>query len=335
MKPIWISEADVVQVMDFGEAIAAMESGLMLEARGEVQNMVKTHVSWNSGNNLHAIGGVVASAGIVGTKTWAHTSNGTCPLLVLFDAENGSLKAVIEAFALGQMRTGAVSGVATRWLAQAEADELAIIGTGKQSLPQVAAVAAVRPLKRVRVFSPSQAGRTALMSKLREEFEFEIVEARSVEAAVDGAAVVTLVTRATSPVLSAGMLRPGAHVNAVGAITPEREEFGQDLFPRCGIVAVDSLRAAKMLSKEFITRFGDESGDWANVKPLARIVATGEGRDKDTDLSLFKAMGMGLSDMALAGEIYRRAVSGGFGREMPQPQKVRPRFGRRQVTQAA
>src|SRR5437762_13381954 len=147
-SPLWISEAEVVAMMDMGEAIIALKNGLLMEARGDAKNMVKTHVGWGDGSTLHAIGAVFAKEQLAGTKTWAHTEGGTTPLLILFDSQSGALKAVIEAFALGQMRTGGISGVATRWLAAADADELAIVGTGKQALLQVAAVAAVRPLKR-------------------------------------------------------------------------------------------------------------------------------------------------------------------------------------------
>lgn len=153
VEPIWISEKSVVELMNLPEAIETLEQGLALEANGEARNMMKTHVAWGN-NNLHAIGAAYPGAGIIGTKTWAHTLGGACPLLILFDAETGQLKAIIEAFALGQMRTGGISGVATKWLADEKADVLALIGTGKQALAQLAAVHAVRPLKQVRVFSP-------------------------------------------------------------------------------------------------------------------------------------------------------------------------------------
>lgn len=126
--PPWITEADVVALLDMRAAIAAVERGLAGEARGSAQSMLKTHVKWGSGDTLHAIGAACTEAGVVGTKTWAHTAGGATPLLVLFDAASGSLRAVIEAFALGQFRTGAMSGVATRWLAAESASELAIIG---------------------------------------------------------------------------------------------------------------------------------------------------------------------------------------------------------------
>src|SRR5882762_1056255 len=151
-SPIWISEADVVSMMDMREAVAALEKGLRAEAEGDAKNMVKTHVEWGDGATLHAIGAIFPKVGFAGTKTWPHTKGGATPLLILFDSNNGALKAVIEAFALGQMRTAAASGVATQWLAATNADEFAILGTGKQAIAQVAAVLAVRAIRRVRVF---------------------------------------------------------------------------------------------------------------------------------------------------------------------------------------
>src|SRR6267142_5317915 len=99
--PLWISEAEVVSMMDLGEAIEALEKGLLTEARCDAANMVKTHVAWGNGSTLHAIGAVYPKDGFAGTKTWSHTDAGATPLLILFDSENGSLKAIIEAFALG------------------------------------------------------------------------------------------------------------------------------------------------------------------------------------------------------------------------------------------
>jgi alanine dehydrogenase len=324
-QPIWISEAEVVASMHLGEAVGALEQGLLMEARGDAQNMIKTHVAWGH-NNLHAIGASFAGAGLVGTKTWAHTGGGTCPLLILFDAENGMLKAVIEAFALGQMRTAGISGVATNWLARPDADEMAIIGSGKQALAQVAAVAAVRQLKRLRVYSPRSDSRVAFADKVRAEFGFEVVVAGSVEQATDGADIVTLVTRATEPFIAAGMLAAGAHLNAVGAITSEREEFTQDVFARSSQLVVDSLPSVQKLSKEFTTQFGYGADAWRDVMPLSALLASGQRRRANADLTVFKAMGMGISDLSLGAEVYQRAVAQGLGRPMPLPGKVKPRF---------
>ncbi len=324
-EPIWIAEREVVELLDLSEAIDALEQGLRREADGKALNMVKTHVAWGHGN-LHAIGAVFPGDGLAATKTWAHTERGATPLLIVIDAEDGSLKAIVEAFALGQMRTGGVSGVATNRLADRHADDMAIIGSGKQALLQVAAVAAVRPLRRLRVFSPRPESRRLFIDKLRGEFDFEIVEADTVEDAVRGAPIVTLVTRATVPFLASGMVARGAHVNAVGAITPERAELAQDVIERASVVVTDSVAAVQRLSAEFIGHYGPPGPAWDVVVPLCDLIAGGKSRQPGDDLTLFKAMGVGISDLSLGSAIYARARALGKGRAFPHPGRAKPRL---------
>jgi len=325
--PLWITEADVVEALSLPEAIPALEAGLALEAAGTARNMAKTHQIWGGHHTLHAIGAVVEGANIVGTKTWAHTAGGATPLVTLWNSDTGRLEAIIEAFALGQMRTGGISGVATARLANKDANDLAIIGTGKQAMTQVVAAAAVRPLKRIRVFSPTAENRRAFLARLEKLFPtVSLVEAPSVEEAVKDAPIITLVTRARTPVLTARMIAPGAHLNAVGAITPEREEFTQDVFDRASAIAVDMVDSVKSLGAEFQKRFG--SGDWSKVHPLSELVAARAERPKGADITLFKAMGMGLSDLSLGIEILSRVRAKGGGRAFPHPKPAQPRLTR-------
>jgi alanine dehydrogenase len=334
-NPLWITEADVVSMMDLPGAIAALEAGLAAEARGEAQNMLKTHAAWGKGDTLHAIGATFAAEGFVGTKTWAHTEGGATPLLVLFDAHNGSLRAIIEAFGLGQMRTAGASGVATKWLAANDAAELAMIGTGKQSLTQVAAVVAVRPIRRVRIFGRDAAKRAAFAERVRKELQIEAVEFSSIAEAVKGAAVVSIATRATEPIVDASMLSPGTHVNAIGAIVPSRAEIAQDVFRRASCVVADTVTSAQKLSRELIEFYGkSDDPRWSAVQPLSQIVASRRQRTPNDDITLFKSLGMGISDLALGTELYRRAVAQGIGRELPAPKKVQPRLRSSQKTSA-
>jgi ornithine cyclodeaminase/alanine dehydrogenase-like protein (mu-crystallin family) len=318
---IWITEAEVVQLMDLKEAIAALEAALREEARGEAQNMTKTLLQYGK-NNLHAIGAKLGA--LVGTKTWTHTQGGTCPLLLLWSAEDGSLVAVIEAFALGNLRTGGISGLAADWMAKKDAKVMGIAGTGKQSLAQVGAMLAVRPIERLQVYSPREESREEFAKKAREEFGVQTAACGSAAEACKGAHIVTLVTRATQPFLNAGMLGRGTHLNAVGAIAPDREEFAQDVFDRATRVAVDNLPGVQQLSREFMTRYA--SRGWDGVMPLSRLIASGRRRSDADDVSLFKAMGMGISDLALGAELLRRARQQGIGRALPQPKKVKPRL---------
>lgn len=320
-EAIWITESEVVRLIDLGEAIAALEAALREEARGAAQNMTKTLLQYGR-NNLHAIGGRLGN--IVGTKSWTHTQGGTCPLLLLWSAEDGSLVAVIEAFALGSLRTGGISGVAANWMAQENSSVMAIAGTGKQALAQIGAMLAVRPIERVRIYSPREESRRAFAAKVVGEYGIQAEACASMEEACRGAHVITLVTRAAQPFLAAAMLDPGAHLNAVGAIAPDREEFAQDLFDRATLVAVDNLAGVQQLSREFMTRYG--SGGWDRVTPLSALIASGRRRSDADDLSIFKAMGMGISDLALGVELVRRARARGAGRLIAQPKKQEPRL---------
>jgi ornithine cyclodeaminase len=318
---IWITEAEVVGLMDLRDAIAALEAALREEARGDAQNMTKTLLQYGK-NNLHAIGAKLGPW--VGTKTWTHTQGGTCPLLLLWSAEDGSLVAVIEAFALGNLRTGGISGLAADWMARKDATVMALAGTGKQALAQVGAMLAVRPIERLQIYSPRAESREAFARTARAEFGIETAACASAAEACKGAQIVTLVTRAAKPFLSADMVDPGAHLNAVGAIAPDREEFAQDVFDRATRVAVDNLPGVQQLSREFMTRYATRG--WSEVTPLSTLVASGRRRSDRDDISLFKAMGMGISDLALGAELVRRARDRGLGRALPQPKKVKPRL---------
>ncbi len=317
MSPLWITEAEVVSLMDLAEAIRALENGLLAEARGDAQNMEKTHVGWDGGT-LHAIGGTLA--GLAATKTWAHTGGGATPLLIVYDSKTGALDAVIEALALGQMRTAAVSGLATRYLAAANADEMAIIGTGKQALPQVAAVAAVRPLKHVRVYGRNEERRRLFAKRVTEELGIEAVASPTVADAVRDVPIITTITRATEPFLTWAMVSRGTHINAVGAIVPSGAEIAPDLIARCDRIVIDSIPQAQKLSRELM-----DFRSWDDVRSLAHAVAEGRSRSSG-EVTLFKSLGMGIADLALAAEIYRKAVELGLGRPLPDPEKVTPRL---------
>src|SRR5690606_6066263 len=159
-----------------------------------------------------------------------------------------------------------------------------------------------------------------------QEFAFEVEEAGSLEDAARGAGVVTIVTRAKEPFVPGSIVETGAHVNAVGAILRGYGEFHQDLFDRAGLVAVDNVANVKSISTEFIERYEHGLGDWATVHSLSELVAAGKSRPPDVDVSLFKALGMGIADLALATEIYARAIERRVGREIPSMGKSKARW---------
>jgi len=323
--PIWISERDV-ETLSMAEAAEALRRGLQREADGEAINLEKTHVGVGGGANMHAIGAAFSADALCGIKAWVHTKGGANPIELLWDTEDGHLLAVIEAFALGQLRTSAIAGIATDLLALPEANELAICGSGKQALAQVAAVAAVRDLSLVRVFGRDADRRKKMCGRIETELGLRAEGFSDVERAVADAPIITTVTRAVEPFLESVMVASGCHVNAMGAISRERGEFDADLLKRCSIITTDSVPQARKLSSEFHAFFGDADDAWNSVVPLSKLVGQSESRVESADVTLFKSLGMGISDLSLAREVYDRARAGGGAVELPNPQPAPLRF---------
>jgi alanine dehydrogenase len=185
----------------------------------------------------------------------------------------------------------------------------------------------VRKLRRVRVASRNPENASAFAKRASGELKLGIEPVASVAAAVKDADIITLVTRATAPFLQSTMVAPGAHINAVGAVVSERAEFEPSMLARCAVVAADTVPGVRSLSREFIEFYGKDDRAWDAVLPLSLVIAAGNGRPAGADLTLFKAMGMGISDLSVGVEVLRRARANGAGRPLAPTLRAKPRFG--------
>lgn len=262
--------------------------------------------------------------GLVGAKTWARSAGGATPLMNLWNADDGSLVAVIEAHALGQYRTAAVSGVATDLLAAQDATAMAILGTGSQALAQVAAVKAVRKLTGVRVWSPRAESRQRFCAAVENALGLDTVNAETAAKAADGAGIITTITRADSPFLTSDAVASGTHINAVGAIGPDRAELTADLLQRARTIAVDDLASARLHSRELEDLLA--SDDRSTIVSLADAVSAGQARQPDGDVTVLKAMGAGVGDVAIAKFVLEQAEINRLGVTLPTPARSRPRL---------
>lgn len=315
----WIGEDEVVGLVSLPEAIDAIRSAYLRAEAGEIVPMPKTFASWGGGT-MHAIGAVSTSTGLAVCKTWAHTGGGATPLLMAWDTSTGSLRAVIQAFALGQLRTSAISGAATAALAPDRCEVLAVIGSGKQAQGQIAAVAAVREIKNIAVYSPTAEHRLAFAADIAQRSGIATRAAASVADAVDQADVVVTVTRATEPFLGLSALSNRVHINAVGAITPERAELEPAVISRaCRVVADDVAAARRLCPREL------SSANAPHVLPLGRVLAAGE-RVHGDGITIFKALGSGISDLAVAEVILERANAAEVGRPLTVSPRSQPKM---------
>ncbi len=308
----FFTEADVRRLLPMDAAIGLMRRVFTALARGEAQNQPRRRLALASGSMLHALAG--AYGGYFGTKVYAtHPRHGAHFLVLLYEAATAAPLAVLEANHLGQIRTGAVTGLATDLLAPEEADTAAVIGSGFQARSQLEAVAAVRKLSRARVWSRSAEKRSRFAEEMSRRLGVPVEAADTAEAAVREAGIVVTATYAKDPVIEEEWVRADAHVNAVGSNQPARRELPARLLKRAEVIVVDSIEQARIEAGDLL--LGLEESDWnqPRLKELQDIV---EGWRLPGGLTVFKSTGLGVQDVAAAGYIYERAIEEGWQREL-------------------
>jgi len=315
---IYLTEEDVSRLLTMEACIEAVEQAFRQWALGQADCRPRARVAI-PGAMLHSLSAGSATWERLAAKVYATSRAGARFAVLLFDGRSSELLAVIEADRLGQTRTGAATGVATRRLARGDARTLAIVGTGWQARSQVQAVAAVRRLQAIRAFGRD---RDRLLEFCRETAAatgVAVTPCPSVEEALDGAEVVVTATSSGTPVVRGAWLKPGMHVNAVGSNRPERRELDDDAVRRCDLVVVDSIEQARLEAGELQAPGTGPGGTAA----LARAVElkdvlgkTHPGRRDDREVTLFKSLGVGLEDLAAASVVYDRAVESGAGRPL-------------------
>ncbi len=305
MTPIYVKEADVIEFLDMPTCIQALRDAFAAEAKGQANIVPRTR--WPFGSvRLNVMGG-----GERASKRFAVKSYGGGAFHVLYYTEDKGLLAIIEANALGQIRTGAASAVATEKMAKAGAGKVALIGAGKQARTQVLALKAVGMLNELKVAGRDRGRLEAFCERLAKETGVPVRAAASAEEAVAGADIVVTATGSAEPVLKQAWLAPGAHVNAMGANAANRREVDADCVLKASLVVTDHIEQAKMEAGEFIDLAKAGRFDWSSVKPLHQILA-GPRVERDAKAhTLFKSLGVGLEDVAAAAIIYDRAMASG------------------------
>jgi alanine dehydrogenase len=299
---LYLGEDDVAALLTIEDAIDAVEGAERRLAAGEVANRPRERLQVEDGV-FAMMACVDTGLGYAGAKTYMWTPGGTPFTVVLYSLEHSRLEAVIAADKLGQLRTGAASGVAAKYLAKAGAATLGVIGCGWQAASQVAAIrAAVPTIERTFVFCRNEERRRAFCA----EHGCEEAESNSDAAVHD---VVVTATTSKDPVLRGDWLRDGALVCAVGANDPRRRELDRAAFVCC-----DSREDAQLESGDLIEPVAQGILDWLEVHELQDVVA-GElqGRAEDTDVVVFKSNGIAAWDVAAAARVVELARERGLG----------------------
>jgi alanine dehydrogenase len=316
---IFLDEACVKSLVGMDDAIAATEEVFLNLGKGAVTNVPRVRVPLNDGT-LRITAAVLNYCGYYGVKVSSTTVFGhnAGRVFCLYREQGGELCAIVQVFAMGALRTGAASGVATKYLANNNARVLGIIGSGRQARTQVEAICRVRQIEEVRVYSSNPANRNQFKDDLESKLRLKVTPVESAQAAVEGCDVVVTATTSTQPVLLGKWLSSGTHLNAIGANYEYRRELDSEAVKRAAVIATDDREQVQYESTDLAAPVKEGLLSWDRVRSLGDVVAgVTQGRTSPSDVTIFKSLGVAIEDVALAIRAFQRAQERGAGIQLP------------------
>lgn len=314
--PVLLSEAEVKSLLTMPLALEAVEQSFQRLADHTADNHSRQRL--HAGKTfLHYMAAVDQLGGYMGLKIYTSVNRVLRFMIPLYRIETGELVAILEADYVGQMRTGAASGIATKYLARADAKIVAIIGTGLQARTQLEAISRVRRLENVRAFGRDADRRETFAKEMNGRLGIPVNAVSSAEEAVLDADIVVTSTTTSTPVLEGRWLKPGMHINAIGANFPQKHELDPESVRRCNAIVVDSRAQSKLESGDLIQMYDDDERRWRDVLELADVVSgKAPGRRSDSEITLFKSNGIAIEDVVVAGRVYELAKEKGIGKQV-------------------
>lgn len=316
MSVLYLTEAEVGQVLTMDLALDAVAAAFRKLALEEAENVPRRRCQTDQ-VMLHVLPASAKTLGIIGFKAYTTSKQGARFHVTLYDAKTGAMTAILEADLLGQFRTGAASGVATKKLARAEASTVGCFGTGKQARTQLLAVCKVRHIKTIHVHGRDADRRKTFAAQMTKETGVEVIPVEKPQEAATGRDIIITATTAREPVLRGEWVSEGQHLNLIGSNFLAKAEADVEVFRRATLVAVDSKEQAKLEAGDFVAALDAGVLHWADVQELAPLlVGRYSGRESAKDVTVFKSLGLGIEDIALAVRVVELARQRGLGKEI-------------------
>jgi alanine dehydrogenase len=313
---ILLRESDVEQLLTMQTTLELIERVHREYSTGNAQDTPRERTRLPKAA-LQILQGAVPSAGVFGYKAYTSSREGVRFLVYAFNAERGNLDAIVEANHLGMMRTGAAGGVAAKWLAREDAKVAAIFGSGWQAQGQLEALAAVRKLERVKVYSRSAEKVASFCDRMSKKLSLNVTPAASPEDAVRGSDIVVTITTSATPVFDGEWLAPGTHVNAAGSNSLLRREIDEATVRRASPVVVDSRPSAIKEAGDLLPALEKGRLHAGMLTELGEVIAgLRPGREGRDQITLFESQGMAMQDLIIAAELARLARAKGVGSEV-------------------
>ena len=311
-----LTEQEVDQLLTMPMAIEAVEEAFRQLGGGQAQNLPRRRLHSAKGM-MHLMAASLPSCGYFGYKTYTVFPERLRFTVCLYSSENGELLALMEADLLGQIRTGAASGVATRWMARVDSKVVGIIGTGRQAYRQLEAVCQVRPINQIFAYSRSAERLAQFCKETNERLGILCHAAKSADEVAAAADVLVTITSSTSPVFKGECLKAGTHINAAGSNFLIRRELDETCIRRCRSIVVDSKDQARIECGEFLGPVQKGRLTWDQIRELSEVVTVRAlPRTDPKDITLFKSLGVAVEDVAVAAKAYKLALEQKVGRMM-------------------
>ena len=314
---IYLTEADVKELLDMGAVVEALEEAFRARARGDAFNSPRSRLPIGRGS-YNFMAASWPDKGIVGHKSYTAGPGGARFHVSVYSTRGEGLLLVMEANRLGQIRTGAASGVATRHMANNGELAVGVIGSGYQAETQLEAIATACQVTSAKVFSRSEDNRNRFAVRMSERLDIPVDPAASGPECAEGVNVLVAITNAVDPVITGDMLVPGMHVNAAGNNSWLKRELDTAAIAKCDVIAVDDVEQAKYECGELMRAAETGRFSWDNAIPIHDVVAGHrQGRGSSEQITLFESQGLALEDLAAAEIVYERAKEQGVGVTLP------------------
>ena len=314
MPFLLLNEHDVQQLLTMDMALEAVEEGLRKVALDEAQNNPRQRAQTDHAM-LHVLSAAAKTFGVMGYKAYGTSRQGANFHVGLFDGKTGELTAILQADYLGQVRTGAASGVATKYMARPDAATVGLFGAGKQARTQLLAVCKVRPIKHIAVYNRNKDKRRQFCAEMSKLCQCPVEPAQRPQDAAQQKDIVITATKSADPVLLGQWLSAGTHLNIVGSNMMTKAEIDVAVVRRAKTVVVDSKEQAHREAGDFRQALEDGVLQWQNVRELGQvIVGRAPGRTDASDITLFKSLGLGIEDITTAAKVVAKAKANNVGR---------------------
>ncbi len=316
---LFVGEREVEQILSMDNAVRVVEETFRQQGLGNAINHPRLRIRTEK-SMLHYLAGAVPHMDVMGYKAYTSYKGGVKFRVFLHSIETGELLSIMDGNFMGMIRTGATTGVATKYMSRTNSDVVGIFGTGFQARGQLIGVTSVRKVKTIRAYSRNAEKRKLFCDEMEKFLQIETIPVEKPEDVLSGADILITSTTSVEPVFKGEWLQCGVHINAIGGNFLFKREIDETSVRRSNVIVVESIEQSKIESGEFLPLIEKGRLQWHGIHELGEVV-TGKtkGRTRDEDITLFKSLGIAIEDIAVAAHIYELAKAKGIGQKLEIP----------------